>query len=136
ICAAILGLISPGLFRTEAVGSVPPPPDGGDVPKPKPAAVRPSQFDVGDVSFLIPPERCLIPLARKDAGGAIIGERLFGMLEDFIKRGHPGVDDLYHKMVITGFRFDPCGPEYPDNWDLNDPHCVLPNIRIIAQAKD
>jgi hypothetical protein len=39
-------------------------------------------------------------------------------------------------MVITGFRFDPSGPVYPENWKLDDPRCVMPNIRIIVQARD
>jgi hypothetical protein len=77
------------------------------------SAVRSNRFQVCDVSFLIPPEKCRIPLARDGVSKPIISERLFEMLKDFEVRGHPGVSDLYHKMVITGFRLDPCGPYAP-----------------------
>jgi len=56
------------------------------------------------------------------------------MFGDFIKQGHPDIEDPYTKLVITAFRFDPCGPVYPNDGDMKK--CVLPNIRLIAQVYD
>jgi hypothetical protein len=141
IASTILGGIALGLMAagSGAAGSdaVPSPaPADGDVKRERVVPATPSRFDVCDVSFLIPPGPYSIPLARQGDDRPIISERLFKMLKDFAERGHPGVADLYHKMVITAFRFDPCGPIYPKTWSLDDPACVLPNIRIIAQARD
>jgi hypothetical protein len=91
-------------------------------------------FDVCDVSFLIPPSARSIPVAGGDRQRSLLSRELFLNFEDFIKRGHPQLtaDEIYGNLVVTGIRFDPCGPKYPDDWDLRK--CVLPNLRVIAQV--
>jgi hypothetical protein len=91
-------------------------------------------FDVVDLSFLIPPGENAIRIADSTKGRPILSEVIFNQFGDFINRGHRGVERPYEKLIITGFRFDPCGPIYPADWDIAK--CVLPNIRLIAQVYD
>ena len=95
-----------------------------------PAQVR---LDVCDLSLLIPPGKFSISLSKEGEHGPILSRRLFDSLTDFKTKGHPNVANLYESMVITGFRFDPCGPAYPSDWDIKNPLCSQPNIRLIAQ---
>ena len=93
-----------------------------------------SRFDACDLSFLIPPSERSIRVSGNGNQNPILSKRLFEMFGDFIKQGHPDIEDPYSKLVITGFRFDPCGPVYPNDWDIKK--CVLPNVRLIAQVYD
>ncbi len=91
-------------------------------------------FDVCDVSFLIPPSMHSIRLAGGEGQRPLLSRELFENFEDFVKRGHPhlSTDEVYKHLVVTSIRFDPCGPKYPEEWDLHK--CVLPNLRVIAQV--
>jgi len=92
-----------------------------------------TRLDVCDLSFLIPPGKYPISVSKEGEHGPILSRRLFDSLSDFKAKGHPGVANLYESMVITAFRFDPCGPAYPSDWDIKNPRCSQPNIRLIAQ---
>ena len=50
-------------------------------------------FDVGDLSFLIPPSERSIRVAGNPGGQPILSRRLFMKFDDFIKKGHPDVKD-------------------------------------------
>lgn len=93
-----------------------------------------SCFDVCDVSFLIPPSERSIKVSGDENHRSLLSRELFYNFDDFIKRGHPQLTpgEVYEHLIVTGIRFDPCGPKYPEDWDLSK--CVLPNIRIIAQV--
>ena len=99
-----------------------------------PASV--GKLDVSDVSFLIPPNKQnSIHISEEGPHGPILSKAFFGQFPVFSDKGHPGFKDLYEHLVITGFRFDPCGPPLmPEDLDLTQ--CILPNIRLIAQAVD
>ncbi|WP_165070251.1 hypothetical protein [Paludisphaera rhizosphaerae] len=94
-----------------------------------------SHLDVCDLSFLIPPGPLSISLSKEKPGEflPILSRRLFDMFVDFRQKGHPKVANLYESMVITAVRFDPCGPRYPENYDIKDTLCTQPNLRLIAQ---
>lgn len=131
MCVAMAALLSPSMpwSGPELFGGQP----GEAAPaseSPGPAAGR---LDVCDLSFLLPPGKLSIPLAKEGEPGPILSRRLFDHFADFKAKGNPDVPDLYESMVITGFRFDPCGPAYPANWDIKDVLCSQPNIRVIAQ---
>jgi len=91
-------------------------------------------FEVADISFLIPPSERSIRIAGSPGGQPILSKTLFEQFEDFIKRGHPDVADPYTELVVTGFRFDACGPLFPPDWNIKK--CIFPNIRLIAQVYD
>jgi len=93
-----------------------------------------SDFGVVDLSFLIPPGDHAIRIADSTKGVPILSQAVFNQFGDFINRGHSGIEHAYEKLIVTGFRFDPCGPVYPTDWDMAK--CMLPNIRIIAQVYD
>jgi hypothetical protein len=91
-------------------------------------------FDVSDVSFLIPPSTRSVHLAGGSDQRPLLSRETFLKFDDFINRGHPQMtgDEVYNNLVVTGIRFDPCGPKYPTDWDIQK--CVLPNLRVITQV--
>ena len=97
-------------------------------------APSPSKFDVSDVSFLIPPGNTSISVAGSDRRAPLLRKEIFVKFIDFVERGHPNLnaDQVYENLVVTGIRFDPCGPKYPPDWDAKK--CTLPNLRVIAQV--
>ncbi|MDZ3838186.1 MAG: hypothetical protein U0S49_12515 [Rhodospirillales bacterium] len=91
-------------------------------------------FEVSDVSFLIPPSAVSIHVAGGDGQRPLLSREVFMKFGDFIRRGHPqmGENEVYENLIVTGVRFDPCGPRYPNDWDTEK--CALPNLRLIAQV--
>ena len=93
-------------------------------------------FDVADLSFLMPPSSRSIALTSLGGVTPRLTDKLRAALSDFKSRAHhPKVKgDPFDSLIVTGFRFDPCGPSYPADWSLDK--CLQPNIRLIAQVFD
>jgi hypothetical protein len=96
--------------------------------------VADQNFDVLDASFLLPFPTPDFEIKASDGGsnGALLAKRFFDSLPpEFVAKGHPNIADLYDKLRITAFRFDPCFPRVPDDLDVNK--CTIAPIRLVGQ---